>query len=270
MRRSKSMARTIATTIVLAGAFSSAAMADESKFGYSITITGVSDYLFRGISLTDEKPAFQPYLEFTYGIGYLGIWGSNIGSRELAAEGYQATGPWEVDLYVGVRPVLGSVNFDFGVLWYTYGALANPAGLTTGDLDYVELKASATVSPAKDWTITLTGYFTPDQNQAIPQTATVEGTVAYALPQWRAFQPSLSAQAGYATSWTSKYFGPGSGPFVGDDAYAYWNAGLKVNVEKYFMDFRYWDTSVDTPAALSQFGRLADSRFLFTAGVTLP
>ncbi len=24
--------------------------------------------------------------------------------------------------------------------------------------------------------------------------------------------------------------------------YTYWNAGLKLAVDKYFMDFRYWDT----------------------------
>lgn len=64
------------------------------------------------------------------------------------------------------------------------------------------------------------------------------------------------------------YAGLGLGPFLG--VISGWSAGLKVNVDKYFMDFRYWDTSIDTPAALSQYGRLADSRFLFTAGVTLP
>lgn len=251
-------------------ALSASAYADENKFGYSITITGVSDYLFRGISLTDEKPAFQPYIEFTYGIGYFGIWGSNIGARELATDGYQVTGPWEVDVYAGIRPVLGPINFDLGILWYTYGARANPAGLTKGDLDYVELKASASTSPIKNLTIGLTGYFTPDQDQAIPQTATVEGNISYELPHYGVFAPSLSGQIGYTTSWTSKYFGANSGPFVGDDAYAYWNAGIKVTVEKYFMDFRYWDTSVDAPASLSQYQRLADSRFLFSAGVTLP
>ncbi|MBY0558532.1 TorF family putative porin [Hyphomicrobium sp.] len=266
VRSSRALAFGAFTSIAL----STAAVADENKFGYSITISGASDYLFRGISLTDEKPAFQPYIEFTYGIGYLGIWGSNIGSRELAAEGFQATGPWEVDVYAGIRPVVGPVNFDLAVLWYTYGARTNPGGLTKGDLDYVELKASASTSPIKNWTFGLTGYFTPDQDLAIPQTATVEGSVAYELPHYREFAPSLTAQIGYATSWSSKYFGNGSGPFVGDDAYAYWNAGLKVAVDKFFLDFRYWDTSVDAPASLAEYQRLADSRFLFTAGVTLP
>jgi hypothetical protein len=37
---------------------------------------------------------------------------------------------------------------------------------------------------------------------------------------------------------------------------------LKLAVDKYFMDFRYWDTNVNN--------ELSDSRFVFSAGVTLP
>lgn len=256
---------------VLAGATATPLWAEERKFGYSITGTFVTDYLFRGISLTDEKPAFQPYLEFTYGIAYLGVWGSNIGNRDLAEQGYQVTGPWEVDLYAGVRPTWGPVNFDLGVLWYTYGARNNPLGLSKADVDYVEFKISASTALTKELTVGLTGYATPNQDTAIPQTATIEGTASYALPQVGIFSPSISGTLGYATSSANGvYGGANPGPFIGDDSYAYWNAGLKLTVEKLFFDFRYWDTSISSPPAYAQYQRLGEERFLFSAGITLP
>ncbi len=241
------------------GGFSSAALADDAadrQFGYSITITGVSDYIFRGISFTNENPAFQPYLEFTYGIAYVGFWGSNIGDGDT---GY---GPWEVDYYAGIRPVTGPVNWDLGVLYYTYGA--KDPGVSTSDISYAEFKISATTSPVANLTLGLTGYYTPDQDLAVPETGTVEGSIAYTLPQFTvssaAWVPTLSGIVGYTTSSTSSDYPFGG--FLGQEDYTYWNAGLKIGVDKFFMDFRYWDTTIEDD--------LADSRFVFSAGVTLP
>ncbi len=238
---------------VMAFAMSSAVRAEDApKFGYSITLTGVSDYMFRGVSLTDEQPAFQPYLEFTYGIAYLGFWGSNIHD-----EPNQAYGPWETDIYAGIRPVTGPINWDLGVLYYTYGTGdgSEALGLKWNDIDYVEFKAAATTSPMTNLTLGLTGYYTPDQDDAVPVTGTIEGSINYTLPQMGIFTPTIGGLLGYTTA-------DRNGWFLGEDNYTYWNAGVKLAVEKYFMDFRYWDTTIDNDQA--------DSRFLFSAGVTLP
>ncbi|HEY8129904.1 MAG TPA: TorF family putative porin, partial [Hyphomicrobium sp.] len=97
------------------GTSAAAPAVEERKFGYSVTISGTSDYIFRGISYTNSDPAFQPFIEFTYGTPnltwYLDFWGSNI------AEPF---GPFEVDMYAGVRPVTGPVAWDLGILYYTY------------------------------------------------------------------------------------------------------------------------------------------------------
>lgn len=267
MRNNKKLIAALGAAGVLAA--SASAFAEEPKFGSSVTLTGVSDYIFRGISMTDEKPAVQANAELTYGIAYLGIFGSNIGDGDLAAAGYQVTGPWEVDLSAGIRPTLGPVNFDLGVLWYLYGARSNPVNLSKGDVDYVEFKISASVPLTKQLTVGVTGYYTPDQDFAIPETATVEGTAAYALPQVGVFSPSISGSLGYSNSWESDIFTAGAGPFIGDDSYAYWNAGLKLTAEKFFLDFRYWDTNIESPAAYSEYEKLGDSRFVFSAGVNL-
>ena len=170
------------------GASSAVRAEDEArKFGYSISITGVSDYLFRGISLTDEKPAFQPYLELTYGIAYVGFWASNIHD---AGEFY---GPGELDFYAGIRPVTGPINWDLGVLYYTYGTghAAEALGLKRSDIAYLEFKVAATTTPVENLTLGVTGYFTPDQDTAITETETIEGSINYTLPQLAMFTPTI-------------------------------------------------------------------------------
>jgi uncharacterized protein (TIGR02001 family) len=241
-------------------AMSTAALADDAgadapKFGYSITLTGTSDYIFRGISFNDELPAFQPYFEFTYGIGYLGFWFSNI-------EGV-GFNPMEMDIVAGIRPVTGPVSWDLGVLYYTYPANVNGWSAT----DYVEFKIGASITPIKNLTLGVTGYWTPDQAN-YTQTETVEGSASYALPKFAIFDPTISALIGYST-------GDGTSVFGNDRSdYTYWNVGLKLAVDKYFMDFRYWDTDLSHADQAGFYGSgldtVADARFVFSAGVTLP
>lgn len=240
------------------GMSTAALAADEGdKFGYSITISGTSDYIFRGISLTQSEPAFQPFIEFTYGnpnlTWYLDFWGSNIHTGDPRFQ------PFELDIYAGVRPVTGPVSWDLGVLYYSYPQAA-PGG------DYVEFKIAATITPITNLTLTGIGFVTPDQGGNSPLTETGELDVAYTLPQVGIFVPTLSGAVGYTNADNRP------GWFSGADNYVYWNAGVKLTVDKYFMDFRYWDTSISNSdtAAASVDHSTVDSRFVFTAGVNLP
>ena len=70
----------------------------------------------------DQDPAFQPYLEFTYGIGYVGFWGSNVAAP---------ANPFELDIVAGIRPVTGPVTWDIGVLYYTYPELEHRRAIWT-------------------------------------------------------------------------------------------------------------------------------------------
>ncbi len=78
--------------------------ADEFKSAASVTL--ISDYLYRGISQTNEGPALQASLTLQHQSGaYLSAWGSNIkfgdGSMELdLSAGYlwQLNPDWKLDL----------------------------------------------------------------------------------------------------------------------------------------------------------------------------
>ena len=83
--------------------------------------------------------------------------------------------------------------------------------------------------------------------------------VFFGLPKLGIFSPTISGLVGHSESGTNVYYP--TGYWVGEDSYTYWNAGMKLAVDKFFMDFRYWDTTLDDG--------LADSRFVFSAGVNL-
>src|SRR3569832_2354158 len=192
---------------VAALSMSTAALAaDEGdKFGYSITISGTSDYIFRGISLTSGDPAFQPFIEFTYGnpnlMWYLEFWGSYVKNN--------LGDPLELDIYACVRPVTGPVSWDFGVLYYM-NPEAGPG------LDYVEFKGAGTITPITNLSLTLVGYITPDQGHNYAQTETIEFDPSYTLPALAMFTPTLSGAIGYTHAERDSFFG------FGRDSYTYW------------------------------------------------
>lgn len=259
MAKLKNIVTAAATAVSLTAGWCGGALADEErKFAYSWTVTAASDYIFRGISYTGNDATVNSYLEFTYGIAYLGLWTSNIDT----CDGPGCLGPWEQDLYVGIRPVTGPISWDIGALYYTYRTKGT--GFSWTDTDYVDLKLAATMTPVTNLTLGATVYYQPEQGFAATSSLSLEGSAAYTLPAVGMFTPTLSGGIGYSNSSTSATYP--TGYWLGDDEYFYWNAGLKLAVEKFTFDFRYWDTNLE-PVGFAN--NLADSRFLFTTAVTL-
>ena len=270
----KKYAAIAGSAALLAAGMGTAARADDAApaFGYTWTVTGASDYLFRGISYTGSDPTVNSYLELTYGIGYVGFWTSNIDTCAVAG----CLGPWEQDVYVGIRPVTGPVTWDLAVLYYYYEA----KGISSDQTDYFEFKASGTVTPITNLSLTGTVYYTPDQNIASPENISVEGTVAYTLPAIGIFTPTVSGQFGFSDASTNGVYGTATtanvntglfGYWNGDDQYTYWNAGVKLAVEKFTFDIRYWDTSISDAVASNGTGpKNSDERLFFSMAVTLP
>ncbi|HET6389515.1 TorF family putative porin [Hyphomicrobium sp.] len=227
------------------------ATAEDRQFGYALTITGSSDYLFRGITMTDHKPTANVYTEVSYGILYGALWTSTLDTGSL--------GPWEQDIMVGIRPVTGPVSWDLQALWYVFGNRDHGPYGSVSDTDYFEFKIGATTEIRTGLTIGANVYLTPDQGYAATDNISVEGTISYDLPKFGIFAPQFSGLVGYSDSGTNRYFE--TGYWLGEQSYTYWNAGIKVNVDKFFMDFRYSGTDLNHADA--------DDRFVFSAGVNL-
>lgn len=174
-----------------------------------------SDYVFRGVSQTEEDPAISAGVDVTSGSFYVGGWASNVsfpGDDDTNAE---------VDLYGGYRTEASGWAVDVGAIGYLY--TNQPGG---ADYDYVEAKlaVSRAVGPA---TIGAAVYYSPDFFGASEDEATYIETNA-------AFSP--------ADKWTVS--GAVGHQFLSSDFdYTTWNAGVSYALtDTLTLDGRYFDT----------------------------
>ena len=132
----------LAATMLAAVPFASFAQEAEDDYKpFSATLAATSDYVWRGISQTNEDPAFQAGVTYTSKVGiYAGAWTSNVD--------FGAGDPdWERDFNIGYNTDIGEhVNFDVMVNRYTYGGAS--------DLNWNELITKTTFY--KTYYVTLT------------------------------------------------------------------------------------------------------------------
>jgi uncharacterized protein (TIGR02001 family) len=97
------------------------------------TLTGnvgfFSQYIFRGLTQTDRKPALQGGFDYAHSSGiYAGTWASNISwLKDGTPPAYSRGGSLEWDFYGGWKPTFGDFTLDIGTLYYWYPGDAFPA-----------------------------------------------------------------------------------------------------------------------------------------------
>jgi uncharacterized protein (TIGR02001 family) len=245
------------------------AAADEGrKFTYSFNVGATSDYVFRGVSQSDNDPAIQGGVDFAYGILYAGVWASLVDFADAPPADA------EVDWYGGIKPTwnspLGTINMDFGVIYYSYPG-ANPDSVLLPDLNYVELKAGYSWSALHPSLVTgTTVFWSPDYVLETGSVWTIETMAAWTLPKLHIVTPVINGVLGWQKGDSNDgYFVNVNGT---DDEYYYWNAGLNLAVENISFDFRYWDTNIggDAFGSICAADFLCDERFVFSAKVVVP
>jgi len=208
--------------------------APASQLALTANTTFATDYIFRGISQTDEGPAVQGGFELEYNVLYLGVWGSNVdfGSEVNAFGNAQTVAPIEIDWYGGVRPEWKGISFDLGVFYYTY-----PGGLESWHLDYVEFGTAASYTAFERVTFGIVNWWTFENSGNVGYNDVLEGSVSYAFDKVWIFGPSVSALIGRQWGEESE----------GGISYTYWNAGLTLDFNDapaFSFDVRYWDTNL--------------------------
>jgi len=79
-----------------------------------------SDYMFRGISQTDNTPAISGGFDYSHESGfYAGVWASNVDENFFPGANV------EIDTYVGWGGSADSWSYDVGVLRYNYPGVKN-------------------------------------------------------------------------------------------------------------------------------------------------
>jgi uncharacterized protein (TIGR02001 family) len=103
--------------------------APASDFTASYNVGLFSQYIFRGLTQTNNKPAVQGGFDVNHKSGlYIGGWSSNVSWLRDNGSGsvYNTGGSLEIDLYGGFKTEVQGVGIDVGALQYYYpGALNN-------------------------------------------------------------------------------------------------------------------------------------------------
>ena len=222
--------KTLTTALLAAAAtaaMSGAAFAqDESPLDLSFNVGAATDYVWRGVSQTDESPQIYGGVDATVGMVYAGTWLSNVDF------GTGNDTDFELDVYAGIRPQLGPVSLDFGILYYGY--INAPTG---SDQDFIEFKAAGSV-PAGPATIGAAVYYSDDFFGGTGKATYVE--LNGSSPIGEKF--SVSGALGYQDV-----------DYDGD--YTTWNLGVGYALTDYLgVDLRYHATSEH------DFGDLYESR----------
>jgi len=122
------MKKLLLTTTLLAS-FAVPAMAE----GVSGNLTFTTDYVFRGVSQTDEAAAIQGGFDYEHGNGlHAGVWGSNVDFNDTR------DGSMELDIYAGFGNEVGAFSYDVGGIYYMY-----PGAESELDYDFWEAYVSA-------------------------------------------------------------------------------------------------------------------------------
>jgi uncharacterized protein (TIGR02001 family) len=105
------------------------AAAPEPDWTFTGNVGLFSQYVFRGVSQTNEKPALQGGFDLGHKSGfYAGLWGSNV--SWLSDGNPDVSASLEVDLYGGYKWALpADFVLDTGVLYYWYPG-SYPSGYT--------------------------------------------------------------------------------------------------------------------------------------------
>ena len=208
-------------------ALAGAAQAQDGGPTFAFNIGANTDYVFRGLSQTDEDPSVFGGVDASMGIGYAGVWVSNVDF----GNGTDA----EFDLYAGIKPTAGPVTFDIGVIYYGY--IDQPSG---SNEDYWEGKVAASV-PAGPATLGAAVYYSPEFFGKTGDAWYYEANAAVTIPDTK-----FTINGAIGRQEVEKAFD-----------YTTWNVGLGYALTDHIsFDVRYWDTNQGNAVT----GGLGDSR----------
>ncbi|CBL45009.1 Conserved hypothetical protein [gamma proteobacterium HdN1] len=191
-------------------------------FEGSATISAASNYAWRGISQTSNRPAIQGGLDLTHASGfYVGTWFSNV-DFPLAPQAHT-----EQDVYAGYGFQVGKLAFDLKFTQYLYD---NASALNFG-----ESHAQASYTAGKLGTFAAgLDYSNDTPINDSDSTIHYYGTYSQTLPQ----ELALSATVG---SYDFKDDGWVGGK---DSKYAYYSIGVSKELYGVNVGLTYTDTNI--------------------------
>lgn len=200
-----------------------------------------SDYIWRGVSQTNEKPALQADIMYEHDSGiYTGAFASNVDFDEDVDDPAKI----EVDVYIGVYGETDSgIGWDISVQRYIYPR-------TTESLDYNELFVLFSYSSAELEVGYTNDYFASGEDGFYYRAG-----FSHEFPELF----TLGASLGF-TDVDTRVFGDAE-----PDSYIDWRIGASREFSGINLDLSYYDTNSNGTVL---FGKLADARLVLTASVS--
>jgi len=244
----------LALTVSLTGFAEEEGIEDALPKGWgeiSATAAMTTDYVYRGVSQTDEHGAVQASFDYSNefkGVGiYLGTWGSTLNFAQDAA-GFPI-GYAEFDFYGGFTYDLGPVAADLGVLYYFYPGSAGEGV----DYNFIEIPLSLGMTFLDDSLELTAGLaWTPDYFGHKDNALWIPVGLAYTIPGEIPLSPGISANYGRQEFLASS---------SEDLSYNAWDAGVTGRLIGFDLDLRYYQS--DAPVELTGNEDLGDMRVVF-------
>ncbi len=132
------MKKSVLALLVTSSLFSAQSALAEGAFdadNFSANIAITSNYIFRGVSLSDDHGAVSGGFDWGYNGFYVGTWASSISAVE--------TESFEIDYYAGYTGEVGAFAYSVDFIYYDYpGELEDGSADDIGDLAYYEFGGS--------------------------------------------------------------------------------------------------------------------------------
>lgn len=233
----------------------------ESPLEFSANVALTTEYVFRGISQTNEDPAIQGGMDVSYSPQgwpvslYAGLWASNLEFGLNPDD--EAT--IEIDFYAGFTgeiPVANGIGWDIGGLYYAYPGSDEIAKFTddglpdgTADFDYAEVYGTLSYDfgPAA---LSVGVNYSPDYFAESGDGIYLYSDLDIPLPY------GFSIGAHGARQWidnTTQF---------GTPDYYDWRVGVSKELGRFNLDVSYYDTDIDDEDCFGG-SQLCDARVVF-------
>ncbi len=220
----------------------------QEKSPVSANVALTSDYVFRGISQTQEEAALQGGFDYAHQSGfYAGVWGSNVNFAESAALVAPAKrAQLELDLYGGYGGKIGEkASWDVGLLHYAY-----PGAGSRLNYDYTEIYGKIGLTIGKhslEFALNHTSEFFADSGKATYFAVNLE----VPLPSDFTFTAHVAKQE------------IDKEPIFGTPDYTDYKVGISKKVKGIGLALDLYDTDLSKSECFGG-AKLCDSRAVFT------
>ncbi len=247
----------LAHALVLTGLMAMPALAmaaDEATSPHSLTgnITLTSDYVFRGVSQTQNGPAIQGGFDYAHASGfYIGTWASNV---DWVSLGYKEDSSMEIDLYGGYKGSLGDFGYDVGAITYYYPG-DDIAGAIDPDTTEIYLGGSWKFLSAK-YSYVVSDHF-------------VGWTTATGGKTDGSYYAELNANYGFGSGWgVLGHVGYQDVKDNDDASYTDWKVGVTKDIGFGVATLAYSDTNAEDSAYTWAGEEVADGRVIVSFSKT--